>query len=118
MIFFFFFFAFPWVNTDNFAFLLTPALPGKGAARMLPFLFEATLVRTAGRGPPLWPGLFPSSGALSHFSHLRESLFCGLAAPTENSGVCMVDRLPPVCTPGADSQAGFLATPKATDSCC
>lgn len=48
-----FFFAFPWVNTDNFAFLLTPALPGKGAARMLPFLFEATLVRTAGRGPTL-----------------------------------------------------------------
>lgn len=54
-------------------------------------------------------------GALSPFYHYRESLLCGLEAATDNLGVCMVHRLPPVCTPRVDSQTGFPASRKATD---
>ena len=54
-------------------------------------------------------------GTLSPFYHYRESLLCGLEAATENSGVCMVHRLTPVCMPRVDSQTGFPVSRKATD---
>lgn len=48
---------------------------------------------------------FPQFWALSPLSTtLEESLLCGLEAAIDNSGVCIVDRLPPVCMPGVDMQ--------------